>query len=87
MSTDYEMAWQDADEYCKDVSENSALVEILSVEVTLNYFSVDYSFIFFFQQMDYLGILLKTLEIQVNIYFSFFSKWFSLLPDLTSDYL
>ena len=37
MSTDYEMAWQDADDYCKDVSENSALVEILSVEVTFNY--------------------------------------------------
>ena len=43
MSTDYEMAWQDADDYCKNVSENSALVEILSVEVTY-YFSIDYRF-------------------------------------------
>lgn len=34
MSTDYEMAWQDAYSYCRDVSDNSALVEILSVEVT-----------------------------------------------------
>ena len=47
MSTDYEMAWQDADDYCRDVSENSALVEILSVEVTLNYFSFDCSFHFY----------------------------------------
>ena len=43
MSTEYEMAWQDADDYCKNVSENSALVEILSVEVTY-YFSIDYRF-------------------------------------------
>ena len=47
MSTDYEMAWQDAHDYCRDVAENSALVEILSVEVILNYFSVDCSSTFY----------------------------------------
>ena len=41
MSTEYEMAWQDAHDYCKDVSENSALVEILSVEVTFHYSLLD----------------------------------------------
>ena len=52
MSTDYEMAWQDADDYCKDVSENSALVEILSVEVTFNHFSsfIDCSFHLYFSK-------------------------------------